>query len=329
MARHTCRSPEDTKADMEAEVSTGRAGEPSHFVTRGACEVCGSRHHDVLLTRDYSDPCVLQFLDEYYARRIPHGILAGADYRIVRCRDCGFVWQAQVLDGAGMCRLYDEWIDADESLRKKTMAPFSLYARYAAEMMAVYALTRKRPCDTRVLDFGMGWGYWCLSAKAFGYRVTGAELSARRATHARQMGIEVIAPGAVTACGPFDYVNLWGVLEHVLNPGELLDALAKALAPRGVMFVQVPDVQPAIARYRAPDWRAQKDSLHPLEHINGFSRSSLLDLAARHGLYPVRSCTVTEFARHPDSVRAAVLVRRVLDAFRPSADLRIYFRRRA
>ena len=37
---------------------------------------------------------------------------------------------------------------------------------------------------------------------------------------------------------------------------------------------------------REPGWRAAKDALHPLEHLNGFGPDTLARLAARGGLRP-------------------------------------------
>jgi 2-polyprenyl-3-methyl-5-hydroxy-6-metoxy-1,4-benzoquinol methylase len=254
------------------------------FLERRACPLCGAAHHDVLHSAPYGAPQVFEFIASYYGGRIARADVDGALFEVRRCAKCGFLWQAYHLDAAGSTRLYEEWISPEESLAKKTRADVTLYEGYAREAAAIAQRLRRKPADVSVLDFGMGWGAWCRVAQAFGYRVTGFEPSQRRRDHARAHGIAAIA--AIEALGHYDFVNCHQVLEHVPDPLATLARLAAALAPGGQVRISVPDGHGVEAALRSPAWRAAKDALHPLEHINCFTGRTLHELAARAGLRP-------------------------------------------
>jgi len=267
------------------------------FVERRACPLCGDARHRVLRSVPFGAPEVWDFLARYYEGRIERADLGDALYEVRRCEACTFLWQAHHLDDAGMQRLYEEWISAEQSLAKKTRAEVGLFDGYAREVSAIAHRIGRRPDQIRVLDYGMGWGAWCRMAQAYGYDVAGYELSRRRQDHARAAGIRVIE--SLDALGRYDFVNCHHALEHVPDPLETLARLAGALLPGGVVRLSVPDGRDAEARLSAPDWRAGKDDLHPLEHLNCFRAETLARLAERAGL-----CAAPEPAAGPLPRRA-------------------------
>jgi 2-polyprenyl-3-methyl-5-hydroxy-6-metoxy-1,4-benzoquinol methylase len=133
-----------------------------------------------------------------------------------------------------------------------------------------------------LLDFGMGWGAWCRMAQAYGYSVAGFELSQQRREHARAWGIRVI--DSLESPERYDYINCHHALEHVPDPHQTLARLVAALAPGGLVRLSVPEGREMEQRLREPGWCAEKDALHPLEHLNCFTSDTLARLAARAGL---------------------------------------------
>lgn len=252
------------------------------FVLRRVCPICQEGESSVLRSLPFTAPEVWEFLERYYAGRIARADVAGALYEIRRCGKCGFLWQAYHLDGDGMQRLYEEWISAEESLAKKTRGDASLFDGYAREASAISRRLGRKPCELRVLDFGMGWGAWCRMAQAYGYSVAGFELSQRRQQNARAWGIRVI--DSLESLERYDFVNCHQTLEHVPDPLATLAYLVEALEPGGLLRVSVPDGVGMEQQLAAPGWRAGKDALHPLEHLNCFTGSTLARLAARVGL---------------------------------------------
>ena len=158
-----------------------------NFVLRPRCELCGSNEKKILLSKEFTHPSIGEFLNTYYEGRISKDDLAYGKYEIVKCSKCGFIWQADILNDELIEKLYSHWISPEQSLNKKRKADISLYAAYAREVENISFLLNRKPFEINVLDFGMGWGYWCLMAKAFGYNASGIELSTERIDFAKKM----------------------------------------------------------------------------------------------------------------------------------------------
>ncbi len=256
------------------------------FEHRDCCPVCGSASIAGLCEISWDDPQMAGFLAEFYRGRIPLRSLQQASYRVGSCDNCGFIYQDSILDADGMQLLYQHWIDHEASLNKKKTAKAKLFRQYAGQVQILMKMVRERPDRIRVLDFGMGWGYWSRMAHAHGLDVTGFELSDQRSEHARAMGLKVIAE--LPAPGDrFDIVYANQVFEHLPDPLQTLRQLSERLAPRGLVHIRVPDGRGVADTLSSRGWRPELDVIHPLEHINCFTRATLIRLGAGAGLSPV------------------------------------------
>jgi SAM-dependent methyltransferase len=210
------------------------------------------------------------FLETFYHGRIPLEQLAVHSYRVAGCRRCHFIYQDPILDNGGMQALYQDWIDNEQSLRKKLLR-----------------MLPGRADRLRLLEYGMGWGYWSRMAQAYGLDVTGFELSDERREYARAMGLKVITelppPGE-----HFDCLYANQVFEHLPDPLATLGQLCARLVSGGLVYIRVPDGRGIADRLRRRGWSPDLDAIHPLEHINCFTRKTLIDLATGAGLHPVQ-----------------------------------------
>ena len=55
-----------------------------------------------------------------------------------------------------------------------------------------YFYPNQKPRDVKVLDFGMGWGHYCIASNAVGFDVYGSELSDVRIKYAQNNGVKLI-----------------------------------------------------------------------------------------------------------------------------------------
>jgi SAM-dependent methyltransferase len=128
-------------------------------------------------------------------------------------------------------------------------------------------------------------------ARSLGAKVYGSELSESKIAYARSIGIPVLTLAEIGAL-QFDLICTEQVFEHVPYPAQLLGALAASLAPSGYLKISVPPGESVKATLSQWQWRdafARQQQLmpvHPLEHINCFTRRSLDAFAARYGLEP-------------------------------------------
>ena len=135
--------------------------------------------------------------------------------------------------------------------------------------------------DRSVLDIGAGIGEFVASATADGWSAIGLEPSREAVAIAESMGRSVVCAtleGYIDAGGPtspLGAVVLTNVLEHVLQPVDLLHTIRATLPVGGLLVVRVPnDFNPLQAAAQAalglePWWIAVPD------HVNYFDHASL------------------------------------------------------
>ncbi len=228
------------------------------------------------------------FLKSFYADRLDPNLLREQPFSICECKRCALVFQQFILNDRGMALLYSQWISAEASLRKRQTAKKKLFQKYAAEAEMISRLIDRPPHEISVVEFGMGWGYWSRMAQAFNYQVTGIELSPERVEHAASMGVDSVPDINLIGKGSVHFIYANQVFEHLAKPLQILRSLAELLDTDGVMLIRVPDGRHTARHCREQGWSKDLEAIHPLEHINAFSRASLLSTARRAGLRPAR-----------------------------------------
>ena len=216
------------------------------------------------------------------------------EFVLDECGSCGLVYQRMIPNDSLMKKLYEEWIDPESSLHSTRSAwPIEYFSILAREMNLLVRHFGTVPSVLDFFDFGMGWGDWCRMAKAHGCSVYGHEISQPLIDHARASGIPTLKWEDIPE-RRFDVINLDQVLEHVSDPRRIVEYLRGSLKPTGLMKICVPDGEDIRRRLRIGDWKAPKgtrNSLNPvapMEHVNCFTRSSLLRMADLAGFVPLK-----------------------------------------
>jgi SAM-dependent methyltransferase len=255
------------------------------FERREVCPLCGSKSQQLLCDFGFDEAPMAAFLEGFYGGRLAPAELGDGRYRIERCVECSFIFQDRILNTDGMQRLYQDWVDQASSLQNKRNAKAQRFRQYAGHVRTLMRLFDKPPQQTRVLDYGMGWGYWCRMVQAHGFDVSGYELSASRRAHAQQLGVPVM-DRLEQADAKFDFIHANQVFEHLPDPRQTLHELCRWLHADGIVYLRVPDGRDVVRRLRRDGWSPGLDAIHPLEHINCFTRATLVQLAASAGLRP-------------------------------------------
>jgi SAM-dependent methyltransferase len=262
-----------------------------HFTERTTCPVCDSGDLVELYRCPYTVPPLRDFLVKKYSERgsVDFSLLQGADYRLMECGSCSLVFQTQIPDAELAEIVYERWTDPARSLHHKEKGAVRARGRYAMEIMAIVEFLRRKPESIKVLDFGMGWGYWVRMAQAFGCQAFGLETSRARIEHAEAAGLNVLSLEDLSA-HRFDFINTEQVFEHLPDPSGTASELAARLTERGILKISVPNARNVKRAIRGADWTAgyrahgsMKD-VSPLQHINAFNHRSLMRLAERAGL---------------------------------------------
>lgn len=132
----------------------------------------------------------------------------------------------------------------------------------------------------RTLDIGASSGEWVYLLHSLGANARGVEPHQGYSAFAREsLGIDVVAgtlqqhlPGMPQ--GSFDLVSMFHVLEHLAEPVETLQAIARLLSPQGLLFIEVPDAagmsSPGNTFFRAHTLYFSAHSLRALAQAAGF-----------------------------------------------------------
>jgi SAM-dependent methyltransferase len=267
-----------------------------YFVQRSVCPGCGSSHVANLCDTPYTEPPIRDYLAWYY-KGVGPGVeleyLKGARYILDECQACGLIYQKEIPGSELLQRLYERWLDPETVRQAERLERGPGYfVGIATEISRVLKFLGRPTSEIAFLDFGMGWGHWCLLARGFGCSAFGAELSDVRSANAEQMGITVMTRNALPI-GKFDFINAEQVFEHLADPLDTLLKLAQALKPGGVIRLGVPKGWNIKSRLKRWDWNAKDrspDSLNavaPLQHINCFNYRSLHAMGVAAGLREV------------------------------------------
>lgn len=253
------------------------------FVERKQCDLCGKNENEVLLSKKFSDPTITPFLESFYRGKLEISKIKNDLYEVVKCKNCGLIYQKYILNSEGMELLYDKWMAQEESLHKQQSVTHSHQLALFKEMLIVEKLVKKEASKTNVLDFGTGWGYWCMMANIFNYNTIGMELSEQRVAFAKSRGVNIAGIFDEVENESRDFINMEQVLEHLPRPLEMLKELNKKLRVGGFIRIAVPNGSIIEKKLKRRSWVAEKNAIHPLEHINCFTHKTLIKIAKEAG----------------------------------------------
>lgn len=141
----------------------------------------------------------------------------------------------------------------------------------------------------RMLDVGCGGGWMLDFYRDHGWETWGVDIGSGIEA-AADRGHHVIVGDVLEAAVPeglFDLVRGTHVVEHVLDPPELVERMASWVAPGGVLFLELPNIDGLLARLFGPAyWQ-----LDPPRHLSIPAAGPLCDAVADAGFVGIRAFT--------------------------------------
>ena len=222
------------------------------------------------------------------------------EWRYWECRTCRSLFQHPMPTFHELQGFYANYTHTDCIDR----AP-SRGTRWAALRRAYHVLTGDAdPRDfvparrgTRILDFGCGAAPYLNYFRSAGVDISGAEISPTLVAAHRAAGADVVLIESMEripfANEEFDVVYLMQVIEHVLDPRELLAEVSRVLKRPGTLYLAMPNARSIWRRAFGARWVAGWFAPY---HLFVYSMSGIRALAQATGFQVVRGWSVT-----PDS----------------------------
>ena len=170
----------------------------------------------------------------------------GKPLRTVINRATGLVRNDPIPGDGDLARFYSEeyrtaYKGAAKPRRRQILRNFRRVAAHLAEFRDILAPVR------RVLDVGAGSGEFAFLMREMGKAVQGIEPNEGYAAYCRDdLELDVatahLAPDLFEA-GTFDLIRLNHVLEHLNDPAGYLAMISTWLAPGGLLYVEVPNIE--------------------------------------------------------------------------------------
>jgi len=234
--------------------------------------------------------------------------LRPASYR--RCLACGLLFQPR-RDSADLHALYDgEYFQCYPCGGDYSAG--TLQREHEARVR-VRLLCRFVETPGCLLEVGAAGGHFLAAAGQAGFHAFGIEPVAELAERGRsELGVE-IAAGLLEEVDldndTFEAACAFHVLEHLPSPGEALGLLREALVPRGILLVEVPNIESFAAQRASGEW----PPLDPLHHVTHYGPAALRGMLERAGFDVIRIETVPFFTylRPREAVRPHHLAHRV------------------
>lgn len=192
---------------------------------------------------------------------------------VIKCRDCGSLFKSHFLSGGAIAEHYtgDDYYS------------FNQYSVNSEGVRSRISRISARCSPTSVLDVGCGQGimvkgYLDAGWDAFGTDPYLVEDKIPPSLAGRLLQLDI----AETALPrkDFDAVTLWYVLEHLVSPLELLNAIAGHMRRGGILIALVPWAESLAARLYQGHW----SELVLAEHVVAYSRRGLEVLFENAGL---------------------------------------------
>jgi SAM-dependent methyltransferase len=216
-------------------------------------------------------------------------------WSIVRCDACALVQTDPRPDGAELGRLYERHYNLGgegETAYGKARERFLFSTPYRIWLALDGDISfHAQRGPGRLLDIGCNEGRGLTIYQANGFSAEGLELNRNAARVARGRGFTVhetdIAAFAPDA--PFDRAVLSNVLEHALDPRDMLRHVRRVLKPDGEVWISLPNVDSWLARRFGREWI----NWHVPFHITHFSADRLRRLLDEAGFAVVSQRCIT------------------------------------
>lgn len=135
--------------------------------------------------------------------------------------------------------------------------------------------------DARVLDVGFGRGFLLYCLNKLGANTYGVDPDPKSIEYAHALGIQHVIRGTIHDLPhdvEFALIMMNDVIEHSLNPMQLIEKASRLLGPQGLLLISTPNGNATLSEEHPTTFRVD------LEHMQYLTTRSCLYIACKLGL---------------------------------------------
>ncbi|QJB56583.1 class I SAM-dependent methyltransferase [Pseudodesulfovibrio sp. zrk46] len=203
--------------------------------------------------------------------------------KIVQCNECDIVYVNPVFDDDKYQEIYRS--EDYQKIVKRLGEDSHLYRkqRFGAERVSVIDKFHDPKLPKTLFEVGCSTGFVIEEAIERGWTATGVELNPSAAAFAQERGLPVVSAPVeeFEADEPFSAVAMYDVLEHLINPMELLNNVVSMMQKGGALYIYVPNYNSASRQLLGND---NSHFIWPTHHLTYFTPDTLKGFLERAGL---------------------------------------------
>lgn len=232
------------------------------------------------------------------------GIVSGK-WNLRQCnnKDCGLVWVDPCPIEQEIGKLYPATYfneygseNTPKSLLKKLYDLYLQLIYVKPERQKIYHMYLEGVKPGKLLEVGCGNGTLLGRFKALGWDVQGQDVSNYSAALASETYKVPVYTGSLKnadfAAASYDAIVMSHVIEHVVDPIELLTECYRILKPKGILMITTPN----ILSYGHQCFKSYWIPLDPPRHLHLFSEKTLQIVAAKAGFTQCQTWTTSAHA---------------------------------
>jgi SAM-dependent methyltransferase len=215
-----------------------------------------------------------------------HGMLG-----LVRCRNCRLIFTNPRPSSERLREFYsgDDYCCHDATSSASVGAKAEFILKRISDLLP-------SNLPRNLLDFGAGGGGFLAHASKSGWEVRGFEPGKRGLDNCRQAGLEATDKLEELLALKFSVITLHHVFEHLPNPADVLSKIRGLIAPGGLLFVEVPNVNSLRAKIALPFFsqRFRIDERYrafPI-HLMYYNEATLRRILHSGGWRPIKTFTL-------------------------------------
>jgi 2-polyprenyl-3-methyl-5-hydroxy-6-metoxy-1,4-benzoquinol methylase len=205
-------------------------------------------------------------------------------FKIVRC-SCGLMFVNPRPSEEFMNQFYDDnYYRGRMAYRPSEKSDNGEQKQRFKRNVEMFISKQRKREKGRYLDVGCAMGHYVRIFQDMKWDATGIDVSQYSTQYAKDVWkVNVITGDVIKAGFPakyYDIITMLDVIEHLLNPREVLVELERILKENGILVISTPNIGSFVAKIRKENWWGYKDE----GHLHFFSLTSLQKMLATTGM---------------------------------------------